>query len=84
MVGQSLCVIARRGRDHAARRFLCRHREQPVQRPSLLERTRHLQVLELEENLVAGHFREGERLYTRRQIDGVSNAFSSAFDIAHG
>ncbi len=54
VVGNPLCVISGRGRDHAPGTFFGAKREQLVQRAALFERAGSLQVVELQIDLIGG------------------------------
>ena len=69
MIGDSLSMIAGAGGDDAQGSLLRSEQSDAVQCAALLERAGHLQVLELEEDLLAGECGERLRVRAGRVID---------------
>ena len=76
VVGDSLRVVAGARGDHTPCALLQRERGDAVERAPLLEGARHLQVFELQEDLLTGERGQRDRVRTRGEIDGVANALT--------
>ena len=81
VIGEALRMIARRRRDHAlgARRLV--ELEQRVERAAFLIGGGELQILELEIDRRAGHFRKRAADQRWRSDDGVANALVRGADV---
>ena len=84
MEGHSLRMVARRRGDDPAGPLLGREREHLVQGTALFERTRPLEVFELDVELFAPGVWEVLRERARRAVDGACNARSCGLDILDG
>src|SRR3546814_10923769 len=73
VIGDALRVVARGGRDHAlgARRLV--ELEQGIERAAFLVGRGELEILELEIDRGAGHFRKRLADQLRRSHDGIGN-----------
>ena len=80
VIRQSQPVITGRNRDHAGAPLLLAQQLQLVARPTLLEASGDLQVVELAINLTPAEARKVERVWTRRVINDIINALSSSAD----
>jgi len=80
VVGNALRVVAGGGGDDAAGGLLGREGGDAVERAALLEAAGHLQVFELEVDLLAGERGEELRVRARRVVDGAAQALAGRLD----
>src|SRR5690606_9808068 len=81
MVGHRLRVVAGAGRDDAAPPLLRREREQAVQRATVLERARALEVLQLDAQAAGHDIRERQRGRARREHDAAADPVPGGVDV---
>jgi hypothetical protein len=79
-----LGVITGAGGDDAAAALVVGEGEDLVQRAALFESTGTLQVVELEEDLLAGHLGELRRVGRGRQVDMAADALARCDDGVEG
>ena len=77
VIGHRLRVISRRSRDHAPPPLFLREQENLVQRAALLERARHLQIFEFQENRVSCLLRKFLGMHKGRDHNRAPDAFPS-------
>ena len=82
VIGDALRVVARRHGDDAARTLLRRQRREPVQRATLLERGRELEVLEFEPELAAVDVAQRPAVAAGRLDDGPADGLGSSLNVA--
>jgi hypothetical protein len=77
-------VVARAGRDDAALRLLRSQQEKAVESAAFLERTGHLEIVELEKNAVASEPAHGFRVSARGKINPAANPLARRRDVIEG
>ena len=84
VVRDGLRVIAGGGGDYTSAALLVRQQKNLIECAALLERTGHLQVIELEEDGVSGEVREGFGAYEGREVDGIADACAGVSNSLNG
>ena len=82
VIGDGLRVVSRRGANHAALLFLRAEQQDFVERAAFLVGAGHLQIFELEVDLLAGGGGELGGIRARREVDRTANAVGGFAD--HG
>ncbi len=81
VVGDALGVVSGGGGDDAARGLLGGEQGDAVERAALLEGAGHLQVFELEVDVLAGEFGEHERVRAGGLVDRAAEALARGEDV---
>jgi len=78
--GDGLGVIAGAGGDDSATALFVREGEYLVKRATFLKGSRALQVVEFQEDFLAGHLGEGGGVGCGREIEMAADAFAGGAD----
>jgi hypothetical protein len=79
-----LCVVAGAGGDDAAASLFVGEGENLVQRAALFEGSGALQIVKLEEDLLAGHLGQAGGMASGRQVDVAADALAGGADGVEG